>query len=469
MRREFAQRVLVTSAILSGIFAAYVPGITHGQVANFVFGTDPQIVAPGAVSEQITVQARGSGGESAPLPQTGCLSLSSASTQGEFSSNASNWSTVSVLTMNKSTANRSFYYKDTLEGTHTLTVKIALKPEGESRSCASWPVEEWNTEWTVTQNITIGQGSANASNNTQNSQVSAQTSSQTSAQSSAAGSSASTAEFSVDGGSDRVVVVDADAQFSARAYNRDKKIVESAGFTWNFGDGSTGQGTSVTHRFEYAGRYAVVVTGFYEGSSGSDRFTVTAEAAQLAVRAVSDGSVEIENLGIRDVDLSRWIIQSAGGRFALPENSLVLAGHTMRISPNTMHFYAGSVTELTYPDGTRAFRAGEVMEEAAPARPSPISVQTSDEVVHSLPNATEKEQSAQDADTLEEAREEREEGKNTVGNAATSSQVAAVGAVSGSWKWWMAALALVFLGAGSIYVAQRYAKREWSIVEDTTE
>src|SRR3989344_4337152 len=194
----------------------------------------------------------------------------------------------------------------------------------------------------------------------------AQSSAQTPTQPSQAPGTSSASELVVDGGSDRVVIAGAGVQFSARAY-RSKDVLENVSFMWNFGDGSTAQGASIVHRFEYPGRYAVIVTGSKDSANGSDRFTVTAEPAQLAVRALPDGSVEIENLSARDVDLSHWVVQFSGQRVVLPENTSVLAKQTMRISPNTLHFYAGSTSELDYPDGTLAFRAGEYAPEAAPA------------------------------------------------------------------------------------------------------
>ncbi len=266
--------------------------------------------------------------------------------------------------------------------------------------------------------------------------------------------------FSVDGGSDRAAIVGADVQFTARAYSGTKAI-ENAGFTWNFGDGSTAQGAYVTHRFEYAGRYAVVVTGSNDGATATDRFTMTAEPAELSVRVLQDGSVEIENLA-HDIDLSHWSVQSTGQRFMFPEGSLVLGGQTMRISPNTLHFYAGSATALHYPSGELAFKAGEskvtVAPVPSPAAPAPIQAE-----------ATQESALAPRAKTVSPAAPknivEAEENEPIV-DIATSSQVAAAGAASGSWTWWLAAAGLS-LGAGAaIYVARRFGRKEWDIIEE---
>lgn len=126
-------------------------------IARFAFTADPQQIQPGD-TVNLKLQSQDSAGNEMKLPQTGCIRLDSTSPQGQFSSNAENWSPISVLTMSKNTANRNFYYKDAVVGSYTLSVKIALRPEGESRSCASWPLDEWDIRWTAAQAISIVAG-----------------------------------------------------------------------------------------------------------------------------------------------------------------------------------------------------------------------------------------------------------------------------------------------------------------------
>jgi len=301
----------------------------------------------------------------------------------------------------------------------------------------------------------------------------AQSSAQTSTPTSAAPPSVSSAsELVVDGGSDRTLIAGAGVQFSARAY-RNKDVLENTSFMWNFGDGSTAQGASVVHRFEYPGRYAVIVTGSKDGANGSDRFTVTAESAQLAVRALPDGSVEIENLSTRDVDLSHWVVQFSGRRFALPENTSVLAKQTMRISPNTLHFYAGSTSELDYPDGTLAFRAGEYAPDTAPATadvtresaPSPVPAPARAEEQGASGTASKQESAVDEEETVQRAAEVQEREPF-----ATSSNVAAAAiSATGAWKWWFGAIAISALAGGAVFVSRRVGRKEWNIVDDTSE
>ena len=295
----------------------------------------------------------------------------------------------------------------------------------------------------------------------------AQSSAQTPTQPSQAPGTSSAGELVVDGGSDRVVIAGAGVQFSTRAY-RNKGVLENISFTWNFGDGSTAQGASVVHSFEYPGRYAVIVTGSKDGANGSDRFTVTAEPAQLAVRALSDGSVEIENLSGRDVDLSRWLIQFSGQRFVLPDNTSVLAKQIMRVSPNTLHFYAGSTSELDYPDGTLAFRAGEYTPKIAPSAadatpesaPLPVPSPTRAEEQYAGKTVPRQDSHDGEEEAVQRAPEVQEQEPF-----ATSSNVAAA-AAAGTWKWWLGAFAISAVAGGAIFAARRVGRKEWNIVEE---
>jgi competence protein ComEA len=274
-------------------------------------------------------------------------------------------------------------------------------------------------------------------------------------------------ELYADAGNDRVVVVGADTEFRARAYNEEREIVERARFSWNFGDGSTAEGPLVLHHFAYPGRYVVVLTIAEERNTASDRIVVTAEPANLSFSVLSDGGVAVENRGGNDIDLSRWLVYSSDRQFFIPENTTVLAGQTVRISQQTLGFFANTGTELRYPNGTFALHAGEGMSaESSMQVPVPSTVTP----VASAGAVASSQDEAEAADTSYEPREEmRKEDTSELSDVVpASSQVAAAG-TTGSWGWWMGAFAIAGIGAGSVYFARRFAKREWDIIEDTSE
>ncbi len=268
----------------------------------------------------------------------------------------------------------------------------------------------------------------------------------------------------VDAGGDRTVIVGADAEFDARAYDRTRNVLDTAHvrFLWNFGDGTTSEGPAVLHHFEYPGRYAVVVDIAEDKSAGSDTVIVTAEPAKLAWKALPDGGVELNNLAGRDLDLSGWIVRAGPGVFAslfrLPPHSVILAGSSMRIARATLGFTAAAEVELQYPNGVAVVPAGETTAPASSAPPatsppSPAPAVRADPVPASDPPADNPESSA----SFEtEAREDT----------GTSAQVAAAASAWGGPLWWLGALGVALAAGGAVFVAKRFGKHEWNIVEE---
>lgn len=439
----------------------FFPFGASAQVANFVFVTDPQAIVPGAVSEQITVQAQAVGGTSANVPQTACFSLDTSSAQGQFSSSATVWNPVVVLTMNKNTANRSFYYKDTQEGTHTLTVRVALKPEDESRSCASWPIGEWNISWTATQNITIG--TVPASSDSDTSIATGTVQSVSSGNSSGDSVMRPPPTVFADGGGDRTVIVGADTEFRARAYDEKKNIIDFARFHWNFGDGTVSEAATVMHRFEYPGRYVVVLDMPEEKDAVADQIIITVERVELVLSLMEGGGVTIENRAGRTLDLSRWAVRSMGRTFTIPQRTFVLAGSSLRISERTLGFSSGSDVELAYPNGASALGI-------APAGPTSTSAALPQVVVSRTYVSRTADAEGDRTSASEQVRPVIEDPAITTSTEQIASTQMASAALSGtSAKWWLGVIGVAGLAAGSLALARRYGKREWDIEEDVRE
>ncbi len=269
----------------------------------------------------------------------------------------------------------------------------------------------------------------------------------------------------VDAGEDRVVIVGAHTTYRARAYNKKKEPLDNVRFNWNFGDGGTAEGATVTHHYEYPGKYVVVLSVAKDIESASDRIVVTAEPARLAFRAESDGSVIIENHADRDLDLSSWIIRAFMREFLLPDNSFILAGSSMRVSPKTLGFFAGAEAELAYPNGVLAMKAGDAPTQSAPASaPSPSEFQAVQSSVAPKPA------SRASVQLSPAAPDEETEAVEVVPESATDvvrPTVAAASASFGMSMWWFAPVALALLTGGAVMAVRRKRQGEWGIVEDT--
>src|SRR3989338_353649 len=259
-----------------------------------------------------------------------------------------------------------------------------------------------------------------------------------------------------DAGGKSLVIAGVDVEFKGRTYNSDKKVVEGARFAWNFGDGTTASGEIVFHTFQYPGRYAVVLTATKGGEKATSRFTVTAEEAAVELSVLLDGSVSLLNNGKNDADLSQWIVHSPIKDFSLPEDSHILAGQTMRISSGTLGFHAAAGVELRYPSGALANNASAA---AHPETPPPPPAESKAAIATDAP-----------ARVMQAVDSSEEEGElvTEIAHGATSSQLAAAGSASGSWKWWGAAALIATLGGAAAVLARRYTRKEWTI-EDASE
>ncbi len=268
-----------------------------------------------------------------------------------------------------------------------------------------------------------------------------------------------------DAGDDRTVIVGADVEFDGRAYDRTQTLVDGVRFSWNFGDGATAEGQSVLHHFEYPGRYVVVLGVAENKDAASDQFVVTAEPAALSFAALSDGGVAIENRAGRNLDLSDWIVRNIGRVFLVPARSIVLSGAILHISQKILGFWSSAQSELDYPNGALALRAGESSGSTAPSLPPPSPpARAPVAVAISAPAPPAREDSAQVPVPAPA------ESPDPVTMFPVSSQAAgAAFAAQSSPLWWFVILGFAALASCALIVSRYFRRGEWDIVEDTSE
>ncbi|HWP61579.1 MAG TPA: lamin tail domain-containing protein [Candidatus Paceibacterota bacterium] len=278
-------------------------------------------------------------------------------------------------------------------------------------------------------------------------------------------------------GPDRTVIVGADSQFDGSGYDKNQNALDpsSTRFSWNFGDGTTAEGASVLHHFDYPGRYAVVLSIANGVSSAADTMQVIAEPAALSFSALADGGVAIRNLAGHDLDLSGWVVKAEAGMFSktfvLPPHSEVLAGQTMQIGSETLQFRSGPNSSLEYPNGVVALGVGGTTT-AAPLAVAPVatSTATASQIVEA-PLATTSDASADDTKAQTPEAIDNGATQSETGTAsASSTQLAAAGGLhlslpGGKMWWWIGAIALALIGGGALIVSRGAAKHEWDIIE----
>lgn len=305
--------------------------------ASIIFASPPQSIGVGVPSAAFTLSVPDS------IPQTGCIALETSSKTGQFSSSQANWNPATVLTMNKSTSNRSFFYKDSTAGTYTLTISFALKPTTVTDSCAAWPQAQWGTVSHATQSITVGTSSSQPASSSAPSAITQTTVS-------AAPSNAGPETLTIKVTTQPVVAVGAGSSFTGSATNSRWPTGLDSRYVWNFGDGSIKEGQTVFHTYTYPGTYNVMLSASSGDKAGIGRVSVQVVSAQISMLAEPDGSVLISNRSSQELNIGLWNISSGMSSFQIPQDTIVSGGQSVRFSPDVMHMVAAADAVLKYPN-----------------------------------------------------------------------------------------------------------------------
>lgn len=150
----------------------------------------------------------------------------------------------------------------------------------------------------------------------------------------------------------RTVSSGADVAFSAAVYDGKGNKRDDALVTWSFGDGMRKTGASVFHGYYEAGEYlAIAHAATPDGGDVQKEILVTVKDASIRISAVSARGIALTNRDARTLDLSLWRISSGGQEFKIPEDTRILAGRTILLSPRVTGLPTEGTASLLYPSG----------------------------------------------------------------------------------------------------------------------
>ncbi len=325
-------------------FAFYTPA--HAAVSQLVFSTNPQTVAPGAISDKLTVSSGEAPGE------TSDLTLNSSSASGEFV----NESGEPVRpTWNSNWANRTFYYRDTTAGTYTITATLTTRVSQQS--------------WSATQTITVGAGSSGDGNENDDNDTTTTTTTQNNSNSSdSSGDSASSAHasptpisqtapsepFKIGAGRSRLASIHSPVIFQIESTGA---TAGSVRYQWSFGDGGSAVGDKVSHTYLFPGEYNVVVNALGRDQvEAVTRTTVSVVDQTPTLGQVSADRVEIVNKSTRELNLGGWQIAQGGRSFVFPPDTIIATGKRLIVPAVLLGFSPNPSSSITlfFPDQTVA-------------------------------------------------------------------------------------------------------------------
>lgn len=321
----------VTLFILAFYILLAFSASATSHITRFAFVTEPRTVAPGEISEEITVQAQDAAGNAVSLGETVDLEFISSSASGEFLNSEGK---PASQVMNSNWKNRTFYYRDSAEGSHTLKIKATGRVSGKS--------------WEASQKITVSEDNSSSPSSGANSE-SPSTGSGTNIYSSSGVEK--TPSIKAYAGEDKTVAVGSEINFFGSATGLNGKPLENARFWWNFGDGASKEGRSVGHVFMIPGEYTVglhVSTGEY---AASDYLKVSVIPNQIEVSGVligEKGYLKIKNPAAVEIEIGGWIVEDAAGqRFIIPPKTKIGSGAEIALANSTTGLFLNGEAQLT--------------------------------------------------------------------------------------------------------------------------
>lgn len=150
------------------------------------------------------------------------------------------------------------------------------------------------------------------------------------------------------------------ARFSGRALGLYDEPLQYATYRWNFGDGSTAEGSTATHEYSFSGEYTVTLEVSYGSLKNSERIVVVVTDPDVVITRMAtgtDGFIELSNRTGREVDLSGWSLRKpmTDIKFFFNPNTILLSGKSIRF-PNAVTKFGGTkgAIELRTPSGILA-------------------------------------------------------------------------------------------------------------------
>lgn len=301
-------------------FAAVVislPMLVWAEADKIVFTTDVQTVKPNVLSGPITIQTQDVSGGVYQTPETLDIQFVSTSPNGEFLGSTGS---PAVNYMSKNTANRTFYYRDSQEGTFILTINVRGRESG--------------VELTASQQITISSEASQGNSSAEILGASSENVPETkSSGGSVAKASSLNSQLEILAGSDRATSPGSPIWFQATI----KKNTTEAGLEleWSFGDGYVAVGPLVSHTYKYPGEYVVVLSARTGDIFSVSRLKVKVSEANLEVKDGGD-YLEIVNNGSSEINLFNWKIENNGRGFVFQPNTIILPYSSLKLDKSLL-------------------------------------------------------------------------------------------------------------------------------------
>ncbi len=329
---------IITATFLFSINSVFadVNNITH---INFV--SDEQTVKKDEISKVFTIQTQNINDIAEEITEsTNKLTLSTDSSTGEFSSSNSDWKSTNIITMNKGTKNKNFYYKDGSIGNFTITVQLV---SGET-----------SKTWITTQVVNISDSlivddpidddvsttTATSTTNTNSTSTVSTTTiiTQTKTRYVYVSAHSSSEELSdyisgntleISAGRDRISYVGIPVDFDAKHNKKDGRV----NFTWSFGDGTSETGQEISHVYKNTGDYIVILNSKNSINDAVSRTNIKILEPDLSMSIVR-GGLEVANNGDYEINIGDWKVSNGYTDIFIPKDTIIASKNKIVIPDN---------------------------------------------------------------------------------------------------------------------------------------
>ena len=150
---------------------------------------------------------------------------------------------------------------------------------------------------------------------------------------------------------EKIVVAGQETEFSVFGLTRGGKVIDNLKYTWAYGDGGQGVGSTTVYRYAYPGKYIVLVEGGNGYVIGTGRMSVKVVTPEIFIEKINNGKygnyIDISNPNNYDLDFSQWKLSIDGAVFPFPKNTLIAENSVTHISSLAMGFASTTISTST--------------------------------------------------------------------------------------------------------------------------
>ena len=156
-------------------------------------------------------------------------------------------------------------------------------------------------------------------------------------------------------GRDRLASVESEVRF--KAYVSDEEsLPRNVYFEWVLGDGSVKRGREVEHRYYASGRYSVILTVRWRDQEVVSRAEVEVIEPEISIVSADRDLVTLRNSAEGEVNLGDWEIEASGGRFTIPDNTMIQPGSEISLPSQVTGLEIGEDGKVSIRSSEGGFR-----------------------------------------------------------------------------------------------------------------